>query len=214
MSGPTAGSIFPRKNPSGVVVYKVEIPNGFLPNGRRKMIRRTAATKSEAKILQRQLLAQIENNRLTPAREENLQDYALWWIRSVKAHQVRYSTASDYEDRFRRWIFPHMGFQKLSSIEPRGIERWMAKLKAQNYATTTINGARRALNGVLQHAYKTGIIPRNPVAAVSPYKSNRDEKTSVREPWSKAEVLTALQIVQNSLIFFCLHIPIIDKGKI
>ena len=59
MSSSSTGSIFRATNPSGKVVYKVEVPNGYTMNGRRKKIRRTAATKAEARILQRKLIADI-----------------------------------------------------------------------------------------------------------------------------------------------------------
>lgn len=198
MSSASTGSIFRATNPSGKVVYKVEVPNGYTMNGRRKKIRRTAQTMAEARILQRKLIADIEGNRLAPAREETLQDYALWWLHTVKANHVRYSTATDYEDRLRRWVFPYMGRLKLSAIESRTIESWMAELAKKNYSTKTINGARTVLFGVLKHAYVTGQLSRNPVAATSPFRANRDEKTQVKTPWTKEEALKALEAAHGT----------------
>lgn len=198
MSKASSGSIFRATNPSGKVVYKVEVPNGYTMNGRRKKIRRTAQTMAEARILQRKLIADIEGNRLAPAREETLQDYALWWLHTVKANHVRYSTATDYEDRLRRWVFPYMGRLKLSAIEARTVESWMAELAKKNYSTKTINGARTVLNGVLKHAYVTGQLSRNPVAATSPFRANRDEKTQVKQPWTKEEALQALDAAHGT----------------
>ena len=188
----SSGSIFKATNPSGKVVYKVDVPNGYDMQGRRKKIRRTAKTMAEARILQRKLIADIEAHRLAPAREETLQDYALWWLHTVKANHVRYSTAADYEDRLRRWVFPYMGRLKLSAIEARTVEEWMAVLATKNFSTKTINGARTVLYGVLKHAYVTGQLSRNPVAATSPFRANRDEKTQVKQPWTKEEALQAL----------------------
>jgi integrase len=198
MSKASTGTIFRSTNPSGKVVYKVEVPHGYDLQGRRKKIRRTAPTQAEARLLQRQLIADIEANRLAPAREETLQDYALWWLHTVKANHVRYSTATDYEDRLRRWVFPYLGRQKLSAIEPRTVESWMAILATKKYSTKTINGARTVLFGVLKHAYVTGQLSRNPVAATRPFRSNRDEKTQVKEPWTKEEALCALEAVQGT----------------
>ena len=198
MSSSSTGSIFRSTNPSGKVVYKVEVPNGYTMNGRRNKIRRTAKTMAEARILQRKLIADIEGNRLAPAREETLQDYALWWLHTVKANHVRYSTAADYEDRLRRWVFPYMGRLKLSAIEARTVEEWMAVLATKNFSTKTINGARTVLYGVLKHAYVTGQLSRNPVAATSPFRANRDEKTQVKQPWTKEEALQALDAARGT----------------
>ena len=194
MSGTSLGTVFPYKNPSGNVVWKVEVPDGYLLNGRRRLIRRTAATKAEAKALKRQLLADIDAKRLTPAREKTLEEYGLWWVRSVKANHVRYSTATDYEDRLRRWVFPHLGKRKLSGLKPDVIEEWMNQLKKKGLSTATVNGARTILFGALQHAYQTGLLQRNPVALVKPHRKSRDEKTAVKEPWSNLELRKAIAL--------------------
>lgn len=213
----TPGSIFAVTNPSGQVVFKVDVPDGYHPNGKRKVVRRTAATKAEAKVLQRKLVAEIDNNKLIPAREDKFEEYALWWLRTVKANQVRYSTVSDYEDRLRRWVFPHMGRLKLSGIQSRGIESWMALLKKQGYATSTINGARRVLYSVLQHAYLNGHILRNPAEVVAPYRKNRDEATQVRPPWTKDETLRALEVAANTEFDLFIYIAVtmgLRRGEI
>ena len=205
----TAGSIFRSTNPSGQTVYKVDVPDGYYANGRRKYVRRTAATKGEAKALQRKLVAEIESNRLLPTREETLETYALWWLRNVKANQVRYSTAGDYEDRLRRWVLPYFGKLKLSGIQSRNVESWMAALKHKGYATNTVNGARRILNMVMKHAYQGGLIYRNPVEVVTPYKKNRDEPTQVRPPWTKEEVFTALKAAEETEFDLMLNIALL-----
>jgi integrase len=51
---------------------------------------------------------------------------------------------------------------------------------------------------VLKHAYVTGQLSRNPVAATSPFRANRDEKTQVKKPWTKEEALTALEAAHGT----------------
>lgn len=209
MTKASVGSIFPHTNPSGKIVWKVEVPNGHDLNGRRRFIRRTANTRAEAKILQRQLVSEIETNRLTPAREETLGDYAIWWVRAVKANHVRYSTATDYEDRIRRWIIPYLGKLILSSVEPKVIELWMNKLQGNGLATTTVNGARTILFGVMDHAYQTGLLQRNPVALAKPHRRRRDEKTFVKKPWNKVELLNALAAAEGTDMDLFVHLGVL-----
>lgn len=206
MSSTTNGSIFPYTNPSGKIVYKVEVVIGQHPNGRRKFTRRTATTEAKAKLLHRKLLNEIDNNKLVPAREEKLEKYAIWWVRSVKANRVRNSTASNYEYRLRHWILPHLGQYKLSSIEPAFIEQWLNQLKAQGLGTKTINGARAVLSGVLGYAHKSGTLNRNPVAVVSPHRRKRGEKTQVKEPWTTEELTLALIAVQHTKFDLLTHL--------
>ncbi len=206
MSTGSLGSVFPFTNPSGKTVYKVQIPIGQYPNGLRKFITRTAPTETKAKALQRELLTEIDNNKHIPAREDKLEKFAIWWVRSVKANRVRSSTVSNYEYRLRRWILPYLGQYKLSSIEPPMIEQWMNDLKAQGLGTKTINGARAVVSGVLGYAHKSGIIKRNPTQLVSPHRSKRNEKTQVNEPWTTEELTNALMAVHHTKFDLLTHL--------
>jgi len=217
MSAATTGTIFKYTNPSGQTVYKVEEPTGYNLNGTRKKTRRTAKTMAEARALQRKLISDVDAQRLAPAREETLHDYAMWWLKNVKANQVRYSTASDYEDRLRRWVLPHLGRLKLSAIDSRTIEAWMQDLAKRKFSTRTINGARTVLNGVLKHAYIAGLLSRNPVAATSPHRISRDAPTQVREPWSHEECLRALTVAKGTEFDLFLNIALtigLRRGEI
>lgn len=205
MSTGSLGSVFPFTNPSGRTVYKVDVVIGHYLNGRRKFTR-TAPTEAKAKALQRKLLTEVENNKLTPAREDRLEKFSIWWVRTIKANHVRTSTASDYEYKLRHWILPHLGHLRLSSIEPSTIEEWMNQLKKQGLGTRTVNGARTVLNGVLAYAHQTGILNRNPASLVSPHRMRRDEKTQVQEPWTPEEINHALLAVQNSKFDLLTHL--------
>lgn len=206
MSQSPLGSVFPFTNPSGKQVYKVQIPTGQYSNGYRKFTTRTAPTEAQARALQRRLYVEVQNNKLIPAREDKLEKYAIWWVRSVKANRVRTSTASNYEYRLRRWILPHLGQYKLSSINPPIIEQWMKDLKAAGLGTKTINGARAVLSGVLSYAHKSGALNRNPVTMVSQYRRKRGEKTQVNEPWTAEEVTEALLAVQHTKFDLLTHL--------
>lgn len=206
MSGATNGSIFPFTNPSGKKVYKVQVPVGHYLNGLRKFATRTAPTLAEAKALHRGMIADIEHQKLTPAREDTLEKFAIWWVRSVKANHVRPSTASDYEYRLRHLILPYLGKYKLSAIDPAIIETWMNALKRQGLGTATVNGARTILNGVLGYAHKSGVITRNSTAMVSPHKRKYGDKTQVQEPWSSEELTNALIAVHHTKFDLLTHL--------
>lgn len=200
------GSVFPFTNPSGKTVFKVQIPVGHYPNGLRKFTTRTAPTEAQAKALQRKLYVEFQNNKLTPAREDKLEKFAIWWVRSVKANHVRVSTASDYEYKLRHWVLPYLGQYRLSSIEPALIENWMNQLKKQGLGTRTVNGARTVLNGVLGYAHRSGIINRNPTALVSPHRRKKGEKTQVKEPWTAEEIEHALLMAKNTKFDLFTHL--------
>ncbi len=206
MSQSPLGSVFPFTNPSGKKVFKVQIPTGQYSNGYRKFTTRTAPTEAQARALQRKLYVEFQNNKLIPAREDKLEKYAIWWVRSVKANHVRTSTASDYEYKLRRWILPYLGQCKLSSIEPAVIENWMNELRKQGLGDRTVNSARTVLSGVLGYAHQSGILNRNPTSLVSPHRRKRGEKTQVQEPWTSEEIDHALTAVHNTKFDLFTHL--------
>ena len=123
------GCIFKAKNRSGKTVWKVNISLGYDQAGRRKRTQRTAHTYAEAIQLQRGMLALASKGNLTQKSGETLQEYALWWLRTVKSHRVKESTLSDYEDRLRRTVFGYLGRKPIQDITVRDVESWIFDLR-------------------------------------------------------------------------------------
>jgi hypothetical protein len=142
------GCIFKAKNRSGRTVWKVNISLGFDQHGRRKRTQRTAHSYSEAVLLQREMLAQANRGDLGQKSRETIQEYSLWWLHNVKSHRVKQSTLSDYEDRLRRTVFPHLGRKPIQDLTVRDVEAWIHILRKQGSATRTINGDRQVLGAV------------------------------------------------------------------
>jgi len=173
-------------------VAQVSLPPGL--DGKRPRTSRTCATRKEAEKARRDMLAAREQGRLAIQRRENILDYGLDWIRKVKFYQVRDTTAWDYEARLRREIAPYLGAVNMVDLTAPKVEAWMALLREQGRAATTVNGARAVLNMMCKHATKNGFIPHNPVAATDTVKHQPGDRTQVRSPWSREElgrVLTA-----------------------
>jgi hypothetical protein len=112
------GSIFSVKNKSGRTVYKVEVSVGKRADGTRRRIRRTAETLVEAQELRIQLLSQKQLGELSEGRNERLDSFALWWLRTVKAQEVRPATALQGPIW---WLFEG---ETLASIRERLDDEW------------------------------------------------------------------------------------------
>ena len=192
------GSIFSVKNKSGHTVYKVEVSVGKRADGTRRRIRRTAKTLVEAQEIRIQLLSQKQLGELSEGRNERLDSFALWWLRTVKAQEVRPATAGDYEDRYRRVISPFLGNKRLGDIQPRDVAEWMKALSS-TYSVATINGARRVLSMILQAAVAFDHLQRNPISAVRPHKA-LVPLDSDRGAWSKSEAMEALSAAKGNAV--------------
>ena len=147
-----SGTIFSTTTQSGKTVYKVEVSIGKKPDGTRRRVRRTAHSKSDAKRLLAELLAQAQQGALNEGASEKLDSFAHWWFHTIKAHQVRPATLGDYQDRYRRTIAPLLGNKKLGDVSSRDIANWMSQLSSAGASTATINGARQVVSMLLKAA--------------------------------------------------------------
>lgn len=201
------GSIFKKTLKDGTVVHIVEISLGKKANGKRRRTQKTFKTLAEAKRGRVQMLKAQQEGRLTEVRNDTVYTYGLWWAREVKPQHIRETTAADYEDRLRRYVFPFLGSIRMVDLKTEHIITWMNELKRAGKSASTINGARRVLTGMCKYAARTSVIPFNPVSATDSMRRQAGEKSQVREPWNQIEMNQVLRaVVGNSKLDCFLHL--------
>lgn len=211
------GCIYKSKTKSGKIVWKVNISLGFDQHGKRKRTQRTAESYSAALKLQREMLSLSLKGDLQQKSGETLKEYALWWLRTVKSERVKQSTLSDYEDRLRRSVFPHLGRKPIQELTARDVETWLHVLRKNGAATRTINGARQVLGAIAKHATRNGLIPKNPVELTDRFSLLSTENTSRHNPWSKQEAEKVLALVEGTEFDLFAHLAIflgLRRGEI
>jgi integrase len=201
------GSIFKKTLKDGTVVYIVEISLGKKANGMRRRTQKTFKTLAAAKQGRVQMLKAQQEGRLTQVRNDTVYTYGLWWVREVKPQHIRETTAADYEDRLRRYVFPFLGNIRMVDLKTENIIAWMNELKRAGKSANTINGARRVLTGMCKYAARTSVIPFNPVSATDSMRRQVGEQSQVREPWNQIEMNQVLRaVVSNSKLDCFLHL--------
>ena len=201
------GSIFKKTLKDGTVMHIVVISLGIKANGKRRRTQRTFKTLAEAKRGRVQMLKAQQEGRLTEVRNDTVYTYGLWWTREVKPQHIRETTAADYEDRLRRYVFPLLGHVRMVDLKTEHIISWMNELKRSGKSTNTINGARRILTGMCKYAARTSVIPFNPVLATDSMRRQVGEKSQVHEPWNQEEMSKVLRaVVTNSKLDCFLHL--------
>jgi integrase len=204
------GTIFEKTNKSGKKVWVVEIAAGTLPNGRPRKIRRTASSRRAATILRQKLNAEKNSGALKTRDHKTVQSYGMWWVREHKPMSIKDSTAADYEDRLRRYVFPHLGKIKLDQLSYRHVIDWMNDLHYAKKSARTINGARTILHALCRDAHRSGLLQSNPVSLSTPIKSRMGDKTQVQPHWTKAEAQSALKASvgepMDLFLHICLHL--------
>ena len=201
------GSIFKKTLKDGTVMHIVVISLGIKANGKRRRTQRTFKTLAEAKRGRVQMLKAQQEGRLTEVRNDTVYTYGLLWTREVKPQHIRETTAADYEDRLRRYVFPLLGHVRMVDLKTEHIISWMNELKRSGKSTNTINGARRILTGMCKYAARTSVIPFNPVLATDSMRRKVGEKSQVHEPWNQEEMSKVLRaVVTNSKLDCFLHL--------
>lgn len=201
------GSIIKIKDNNGESKYIVVISLGKKANGKRRRTQKSFSTLEQAKRGRIQMLKSQQEGRLTEVRNDTVNTYGLWWSREVKPQNIRASTAADYEDRLRRYVFPYLGNVRMVDLRSEHIVNWMNELKRSGKSTNTINGARRVLTGMCKYAARTSVIAFNPVAATDSMRRQADEKTQVCHPWTQEEMGVVLRKAVSDFKLDCfLHL--------
>ena len=192
------GAIWVETRAHGRKVWLVEVVIETLPDGRVRKTRRTATSRAEALRLRRELNGLKAQRNLTSVTKQKFSEFALEWVRVVKAPSVKEATAADYEYRIRKYLVPYLGNRNMSGLGPREIQEWSSTLQSLHLGSRTINGARRVLFGIFRHAHRLGLVAANPVAATDSVRARDGERSQVRACWSLAEAQSVLVAAKSS----------------
>ena len=202
----------------GVTCYKVQQKGGIayraaltIGHGAKGPRRRTVtrATKKEATEAIYALKAEFDQGRLKSGGKTVLHDFAMKYFFDVVRERVTEKTFSGYVYNFERYVSPYLGGQKISQLSTNEVTMWMKGLRAKGRSKSTVNGARRALVGVLKYAEDQELIFSNPAKRAPTLRRTKDDQSNVREPLSLDEAKDHLQASMHSEFDLFLHLLII-----
>jgi integrase len=202
------GTVFKKVNrTTGAVTYVASLEIGRTATGNRIRPTKSAKTYNEAQKLLRDMIAKHENGQLAVKKGDTVESLGLYWAREIKARQVRQSTATDYEARLRRDVFPYLGRKRIQDLSGRDVERWMNTLYVQGKSVSTINGARRVLFQLCKYASRQELMMFNPVSKTDPLKQD-PKKSNVQEHWDREEAKRALESSVGTPLDLFVHLAI------
>lgn len=208
------GSIFKSRDSRGRTHWKVEVTIGQHSNGSRKRTRRTAKSHAEAVKIRRELVKDRDEYQLK-FEHPNLDTFALWWIREVRALRVKPATAADYEHRYRRLISPRFGNARLSSIASHDVSQWVGELRTR-YSDASVNGALRVLKMLLGAAAEDGYLRHNPASRIPRITSGETARLD-NPPWDIYETRAALNAAKTHRFGIPIYLALqcgLRKGEI
>jgi integrase len=129
-------------------------------------------TRKEAEVALRRALTVLDQGGDPFPREISLADFLSRWL-EYQALRVRASTHKREADLLRLHVIPVVGGIRLDRIRPGHVQQVIDGMLEAGLAPGTIVRARSVLGNAMRRAVAWGLIPANPVPAVSPPRPER-----------------------------------------
>jgi integrase len=164
------GSIYQRQD--GRFVAELSIRD---VSGKRKRIKRTARTKTQAREKLRELIALRDQGVELTSGDAPLATYLQRWLNDSVKPSVRAKTYVNYESIVRVRIVPRVGGVKLSKVNPAILQQLYSDLLESGLAAQSVRNTHRVLHKAFEQALRWGLIARNPVDATDPPRPKATE---------------------------------------
>ena len=170
--------------------WRVKVPVGRYPNGVTRYKSKDCDSKTEARNVQRQLVALREQNQLVAGPQVSFRTYATEVLMNP-SDRVRARTLDGYFRNLSTHVFPVLGHKALTDIRSREIESLLCELRKRRSAST-VNNVRIAMSKVFTIAERHELVLSNPVRRTEKARRGELEPTQVQVPWSIEEAQHAL----------------------
>ena len=132
---------------------------GYAPNGKRRKIKVSARTKTEAKAKLQQLLRDRDDGHVLGAQTYTVRDAVESWL----AHGLTGRQESTVVNRTilaRRHVIPALGARKLAQLSAEEVDEWLAA-KAKTLSTDTLHRLLSILRQSIRRAQARDLVKRN-----------------------------------------------------
>lgn len=158
--------------------WRGAISLGRTPDGRRRRIKVSGATKAEVIAKLKEVHRALDAGAESPTKRLTVGAFLDRWVENLPG-RVDQSTADDYADTVRLHLKPALGSKLLTKLSVSEVDTlWTAKRKA-GYAANSIRIMRTVLRSALHQAEKEGLLVRNVAALSDPPKLDQPEGRSL-----------------------------------
>jgi integrase len=164
------GSIYQRAD--GRYVAELTVRDA---SGKRKRVKRSARTKTEARAKLAELRKLQEQGIELTSGDAPLSTFLQRWLTDSVKPSVRQKTYDNYESIVRTRINPRIGGTKLSKVMPAVLQGLYTDLSESGLSARSIHNTHRVLHKAFETALRWGLIPRNPCDAVDPPRPKQAE---------------------------------------
>lgn len=167
----------------------------------KKVVKRTFATRTEAKRWRSDAQAALRRGELSADRGPLLKDALAEWIASLEAGHERNrsgdpykpSAVRGYRHTLERRVIPVLGDRRVREIKPEHVQRWIEGLVRADLAPATIDSALTPLRAFYKRACARGEATVNPTQNVlkPAVRSAAKQVVSVKESKAMIAALSA-----------------------
>ena len=198
--------------------YMVDFGRDKATGKRRQEMKRGFPTKEEAEIALTKALSELDDGtNILPSRK-TLAEHLKEWTDDYVTHNVRESTATEYQRIIGRNIVPHLGHHLIQDLRPQHVQAYISRMLKSGrvrgkggLSPTTVRNHYRILSEALKYAVDMEVIKANPADRVRPPKIKKfrpqvvtpemvelilDE--TVRSPWLAAFCLAFYSGIRRS----------------
>lgn len=166
-------------------------------NGTRKRVRVYGTTRAEAHAKLTELKAKSQHGTAVADKAWKLSDYLDYWLAEVVKPNRRPATYAQCETIVRLYLKPNLGRQTLSSLTVPGVQKFVNHLLASGQSVANVHVIRKVLSAALTRAERDELTSRNVARLVELPSEQRKEIN----PWSLAEVVRFLEVVQHHRLY-------------
>ena len=175
--------------------FMVKVPVGSYPNGLTRYRTKTCQTRTEARRVRSQLLAERDAGKLIANSEQRLEKFATSLLLRQEGI-VAERTADGYLRNLQKHVFPKLGKRYMSDIKPVELEQLFNDL-AMTHKTNTVNNVRTALSKVFSEAERLEVVANNPVRRTRKMRSHIDETLHRYPPLSPSEARSLIEVADG-----------------
>ncbi len=206
------GSIYLIKTGRYKGKYGAFVPlGGYTASGNPKRRYLYGDTEKEVLIKKKALEREVEGGTYSPDRT-TLNSYIVEWLKQ-KALEVKPRTLEFYEDTLKKHIIGRLGKFKLSALGVPQIQIALREIQAE-VSSTCANRCRRVLHTVLNDAFKSLLVPRNPVSPTRKYKEEEKTETAL---WTDDQRDTFIKVATPHRLYAAFHLAMatgMRKGEV
>lgn len=162
------------------------------PTGKRRTVKRRAATITDAKELQKKLNNQLDGNleAFSEGGKTAVGDYLDRWLRDVAKPRLSARTFKDYQSICESYLKPALGSKRLANLKAPAIQALYTELLEKELSPRTIQYIHVVLRSALKQAVKWRLLVYNPTDAVELPRQKRNEMKAL-SPAEAAKFLEA-----------------------